>query len=201
MWHVDVAAANSPTWECSTVKKNFCEEERQNRMKGQTRREEIIRILQESEGPVPGTELAERLNVSRQVIVQDMALLRAQRMQILSTYKGYFLDAAVKEQYVRIFRVHHDTEHTLDELQLIVDYGGKVLDVFVEHPLYGQIRADLMIANRMEAKQFVEQMEAHEAHPLKLLTDDCHYHTVVAGSEEQLDLIEQELKMRGYLQE
>ena len=58
-----------------------------------------------------------------------------------------------------------------------------------------------MIANRMEAKQFVEQMEAHAAHPLKLLTDDCHYHTVVAGSEEQLDLIEQELKMRGYLQE
>ena len=89
----------------------------------------------------------------------------------------------------------------MDELQLIVDYGGKVQDVFVEHPLYGQIRADLMIANRMEAKQFVEQMETHEAHPLKLLTDDCHYHTVVAGSEEQLDLIEQELKMRGYLQE
>ena len=106
-----------------------------------------------------GTKLAKVLKVSRQVIVQDMALLRAQRMQILSTYKGYFLDAAVKEQYVRIFRVHHDTEHTLDELQLIVDYGGKVLDVFVEHPLYGQIRADLMIANRMEAKQFVEQME------------------------------------------
>ena len=168
---------------------------------GEKRRSQIIKILKDSKSPVSGTKLAKVLKVSRQVIVQDMALLRAQRMQILSTYKGYFLDAAVKEQYVRIFRVHHDTEHTLDELQLIVDYGGKVLDVFVEYPLYGQIRADLMIANRMEAKQFVEQMEAHAAHPLKLLTDDCHYHTVVAGSEEQLDLIEQELKMRGYLQE
>ena len=168
---------------------------------GEKRRSQIIKILKDSKSPVSGTKLAKVLKVSRQVIVQDMALLRAQRMQILSTYKGYCLDAAVKEQYVRIFRVHHDTEHTLDELQLIVDYGGKVLDVFVEHPLYGQIRADLMIANRMEAKQFVEQMEAHEAHPLKLLTDDCHYHTVVAGSEKQLDLIEQELKERGYLQE
>ena len=134
---------------------------------GEKRRSQIIKILKDSKSPVSGTKLAKVLKVSRQVIVQDMALLRAQRMQILSTYKGYFLDAAVKEQYVRIFRVHHDTEHTLDELQLIVDYGGKVL----------------------------------EAHPLKLLTDDCHYHTVVAGSEEQLDLIEQELKMRGYLQE
>ena len=168
---------------------------------GTTRRKELMKLLQNEMRPLSGTELARHFGVSRQVIVQDMALLRAQRMQILSTYKGYFLDAAVKEQYVRIFRVHHDTEHTLDELQLIVDYGGKVQDVFVEHPLYGQIRADLMIANRMEAKQFVEQMETHEAHPLKLLTDDCHYHTVVAGSEEQLDLIEQELKMRGYLQE
>ena len=170
-------------------------------MTGSERRQELLQLLSGTQTPISGTSLAKHFTVSRQVIVQDMALLRAQRMQILSTYKGYFLDAAVKEQYVRIFRVHHDTEHTLDELQLIVDYGGKVLDVFVEHPLYGQIRADLMIANRMEAKQFVEQMEAHEAHPLKLLTDDCHYHTVVAGSEEQLDLIEQELKMRGYLQE
>ena len=170
-------------------------------MTGTERRTKIVELIQNSEKPLSRTALAKQCDVSRQVIVQDMALLRAERMQILSTYKGYFLDAAVKEQYVRIFRVHHDTEHTLDELQLIVDYGGKVLDVFVEHPLYGQIRADLMIANRMEAKQFVEQMEAHEAHPLKLLTDDCHYHTVVAGSEEQLDLIEQELKMRGYLRE
>ena len=117
---------------------------------GEKRRSQIIKILKDSKSPVSGTKLAKVLKVSRQVIVQDM----------------------------RIFRVHHDTEHTLDELQLIVDYGGKVLDVFVEHPLYGQIRADLMIANRMEAKQFVEQMEAHAAHPLKLLTDDCHYHMI-----------------------
>ena len=92
-------------------------------------------------------------------------------------------------------------QFTKDSFDLIVDYGGKVLDVFVEHPLYGQIRADLLIGNRLEAKQFVDQMKEHAAHPLKLLTDDCHYHTVVAGSEEQLDLIEQELKTRGYLQE
>lgn len=168
---------------------------------GEKRRKQIIGILKDSKGPVSGTRLAKVLKVSRQVIVQDMALLRAQRMQILSTYKGYFLEAAVKEQYVRIFRVQHDTEHTLDELQLIVDYGGKVADVFVEHPLYGQLRADLAITNRLEAKQFVEQMETHAAHPLKLLTDDCHYHTVTAPSEEQLDLIEQELREHGYLKE
>ena len=125
--------------------------------------------------------------------------MRAQDHEILSTNQGYLLTG--EKKISRVFKVVHSDKEVEEELKLIVDYGGKVLDVFVEHPLYGQIRADLMIANRMEAKQFVEQMEAHEAHPLKLLTDDCHYHTVVAGSEEQLDLIEQELKMRGYLQE
>ena len=103
-------------------------------MTGSERRQKLLQLLSGTQTPISGASLAKHFTVSRQVIVQDMALLRAQRMQILSTYKGYFLDAAVKEQYVRIFRVHHDTEHTLDELQLIVDYGGKVLDVFVEHP-------------------------------------------------------------------
>ncbi|MDO4262451.1 MAG: transcription repressor NadR [Eubacteriales bacterium] len=167
---------------------------------GEKRRERIVKLLEESETPVSGTRLAAKLGVSRQIIVQDVALLRAENRHILSTYQGYVLETAVAERgAVRVFRVSHDTKDTLDELQTIVDYGGRVLDVFVEHPLYGQIRADLIIGSRLEAAQFVEQMEASLAQPLKLLTDGHHYHTVTAPSERHLDLIGQELERKGYL--
>lgn len=109
---------------------------------GDRRRAQILEILRESEQPVSGTDLAGRLHVSRQVIVQDVALLRAENKEIMSTYKGYVLPSVEKQSgCVRVFRVNHTTEETLDELQTMVDYGGTVLDVFVEHPLYGQIRA------------------------------------------------------------
>ena len=168
---------------------------------GEKRRSQIIKILKDSKSPVSGTKLAKVLKVSRQVIVQDMALLRAQRMQILSTYKGYFLDAAVKEQYVRIFRVHHDTEHTLDELQLIVDYGGHVEDVFVYHKIYGIVRADLHIASRNDIKEFLGDLKNGHSALLKNITSDYHYHTVSAPSEKLLDLIQGKLQERGFLAE
>ena len=168
---------------------------------GDRRRAQILEILKESEQPVSGTELAGKLHVSRQVIVQDVALLRAENKEIMSTYKGYVLPSVDKQSgCVRVFRVNHTTEETLDELQTMVDYGGKVLDVFVEHPLYGQIRADLLIENRLEAMQFVKQLKETAAHPLNVLTDGYHYHTVVAPSEEHLDLLEVELRKKHYLQ-
>ena len=138
-------------------------------MDAEERRGQIITLLKDSSKPISGTELAKRLSVSRQVIVQDVALLRAENREILSTYKGYVLPSAEKQSScVRVFRVNHTTEETLDELQTMVDYGGTVLDVFVEHPLYGQIRADLMVHNRLEVSQFVEKMAACKAHPLNL---------------------------------
>ena len=167
---------------------------------GDRRRAQILEILKKSEQPVSGPDLAGRLHVSRQVIVQDVALLRAENREILSTYKGYVLPSAEKQSScVRVFRVNHTTEETLDELQTMVDYGGTVLDVFVEHPLYGQIRADLMVHNRLEVSQFVEKMAACKAHPLNMLTDGWHYHTVAAPSEKHLDLLEEELHKKHYL--
>ena len=90
---------------------------------GDRRRAQILEILKKSEQPVSGTDLAGRLHVSRQVIVQDVALLRAENREILSTYKGYVLPSAEKQSScVRVFRVNHTTEETLDELQTMVDY-------------------------------------------------------------------------------
>ena len=167
------------------------------------RRKEILKTLRSSDFPVAARELAAKFGVSRQVIVQDIALLRAEDKKILSTYRGYVLDreSEKKRKCIRVFCVCHSTKDTQDELQTIVDYGGHVLDVAVDHPLYGQIRADLIINNRLDVAEFVDRMNRYNAQPLKVLTGDYHYHTVTAESEKNLDFIEQELRKKGYLKE
>lgn len=171
-------------------------------MDGDKRRKQIEAILKAENVPVSGTELAKRAGVSRQVIVQDIALLRAENKEIMSTNKGYLMHKADTEggrAHIRVLRVNHATKDTLDELQTIVDYGGRVLNVFIEHALYGQICVDLIINNRLDALEFVDQMKGTTDQPLKILTGGGHYHTVTADSEKNLDLIENELKKKGYL--
>lgn len=168
---------------------------------GEQRREKIIQILADSNGPVSGTELARRLKVSRQVIVQDVALLRAVNKNILSTNKGYLLFEPEKGagESKKTICVRHTTEQVLDEFYIIVDLGGKVLDVVVEHELYGQIAVDLIIASRQDADEFYQKMQSNQAKPLKELTQDVHYHTIVAKDEFALEKIESELRRKGYL--
>ena len=171
-------------------------------MTGEQRRTEIRRMLLDAQQPMTGTALAKGLHVSRQVIVQDIALMRAENMAILSTNKGYLLrpDAARSSQPKRVFFVRHSTEQVLDEFMTVIDLGGRILDVAVEHELYGPIRADLLIENAQDAADFVERLAACRDNPLKVLTDDRHFHTISAPSEKLLDLIEGELRSRGFLE-
>lgn len=166
-------------------------------MNGDKRRSDIIEVFRESSEPVSGTALAERFKVSRQVIVQDIALLRAANFQILSMNKGYMLQEDVTKK--RIFKVRHNDEAIADELYTIVDAGGKVIDVFVKHELYGMLRAVLLTSNRNDVDDFLIQFKRDKASPLKHLTDDYHYHTVEADSEEILDRIGKELQEKGYI--
>lgn len=171
-------------------------------MTGEQRRNEIRRMLQVAQQPMSGTALANELHVSRQVIVQDIALMRAEHLPILSTNKGYLLrpETARPSHPKRVFFVRHQTDRVLEEFMTVIDLGGRVLDVSVEHELYGPIRADLMIENAQDAADFVERLAACRDNPLKVLTDDCHFHTVEAPSEKLLDLIEGELRSRGFLE-
>jgi transcriptional regulator of NAD metabolism len=100
----------------------------------------------------------------------------------------------------RVFFVRHTTEQVLEEFLTVIDLGGRILDVAVEHELYGPIRADLLIENVRDAEEFVERLKLCRDNPLKVLTDDCHFHTVSAPSEKLLDLIEAELRERGFLE-
>ncbi|GFI10660.1 putative transcription repressor NiaR [Lachnospiraceae bacterium] len=168
---------------------------------GERRREEIIRLLAGSRSPVSGTELARRLKVSRQVIVQDVALLRAVNKNILSTNKGYLLFEPGREsgECRKTLCVRHTTEQVLEEFYGIVDLGGKILDVVVEHELYGQIAVDLIIASRQDAEEFYQKMRENRAKPLKELTEDVHYHTIVAKDAASMERIERVLEEKGFL--
>lgn len=170
-------------------------------MEGKERREYIIKMLKEAMDPISGTEMAKRLGVSRQVIVQDIALLRATNKNILSTTKGYVMYIPEKQTVNRCFMVKHTTDQIEDELCTIVDHGGKVLDVIVTHELYGQIEADLILSTRREVYEFVEKVKEKKTKPLKELTDGIHLHTVEAKNEEILDEIEAYLRDKGYLVE
>lgn len=168
-------------------------------MEGEKRREHIIRLLKDTKHPISGSELARTLGVSRQVIVQDIALLRASDRNIVSTAKGYLLFGNEAGKYRRIFPVYHEDSRTEEELNCIVDNGGKVLDVIVEHEIYGQITANLMLENRRDVREFIQKLESETVRPLNILTDGKHFHTVEADSEKTLDRIELELKQKNYL--
>ena len=172
-------------------------------METDVRREQILHLLETQPKPVSGTVLAKLFQVSRQVIVQDIALLRAENKNILSTNKGYVLFQVTQkeENKKRVFRVLHSKEEVLDELRCIVDNGGHVLDVSVEHDLYGQISVDLIINNRADIDEFLEKMNSSTNQPLKVLTGDIHYHTVQADNIDILDRIESKLHEKGYLYE
>ena len=170
-------------------------------MSGESRRERILAILKDTTEPISGSALAKEFGVSRQVIVQDIALIRAVNKNIMATNKGYivYTPEAGETGVRRVVHVKHDNSQMEDELGTIVDFGGRVLDVFVDHPIYGQIMVDLLINNRRDLEDFIEKIKSHKTTPLMGLTDGVHYHTITAASDEVLDVIENALKKRGYL--
>jgi transcriptional regulator of NAD metabolism len=169
-------------------------------MKPADRRARILKTLNEQEQAITGSELASMLDVSRQVIVQDIALLRAQGHRIVATPRGYLAPPETAGGTVRrTFASTHSGEDIAEELNLIVDNGGHVLDVTVEHPLYGELRGLLMIRSRYDVEEFVRKMNEQEARPLLALTGGPHLHTVEAASEASLNRIEALLGERGFL--
>lgn len=161
----------------------------------------MLQMLKKQELPISEASLAKLFQVRRQVIVQDIALMRAEKHWILSTNKGYICRTEEQQntQPKRAFCVKHSTEQVLDEFLTVIELVGKVLDVAVEHELYGQIRADLLIESIQDAQEFANRMLVCKDNPLKVLTDDYHYHTAAAPSEKLLDLIHKELEAKGYL--
>lgn len=168
----------------------------------QRRRQAIVDYLEQSTVPIKGNQLANLLKVSRQVIVQDIALLRAEGKNIIATPQGYLFITNISnapQKLVKVFACRHDYQGMKTELEIMVAQGGRVLDVIVEHPLYGELKGNLMLEKMSDVEKFVESLNKSGAEPLSLLTKGIHLHTIEAPSQVILDRIEQELKLTGIL--
>ena len=166
-------------------------------MKVTERRKAIAAHLLSAKEPVSGGELSRRFDISRQIIVQDIAVLKGMGCEILSTNHGYVMQKS--PFFERVFKVRHSTNETEDELSCIVNLGGTVVDVFVWHKVYGKIEANLNIATQLQIKQFLDGVRSGKSTELMNITGGYHYHTVRADSEEILCQIEAALENRNYL--
>ena len=166
-------------------------------MKVAQRRKEILNYIISEQRAVSGSKLSEKFGVSRQIIVRDISNLKADGNDILSTHSGYVVQNANVPE--RVFKVLHTREQTENELNIIVDLGGTVVDVFVWHKVYGKLVAKLNIASRHHIAQFLEGVRTGKSSELMNITGGYHYHTVRADSEETLDIIEKALDNQNYI--
>ena len=166
-------------------------------MNAVNRRENIIRTLRQAADPVSAASLASALGVSRQIIVGDIALLRASGEKITSTPGGYVLSEGGTSVYT--LACVHGVEDTEKELNIMVDNGCKVLTVSVEHPVYGLLTGELQLANRYDVRQFVEKLQSGEVRPLSALTGGVHLHTLSCPDNECFERTRSQLEREGLL--
>ncbi len=162
------------------------------------RRAAILEMLSASHQPLSAGHIAREMGVSRQVVVGDIALLRASGEQVVSTARGYLLTRPALQK-TWIIECSHSKEGLLDELYAVVDNGGALLDVKVEHPIYGLISGTLNIRSRHDADRFANQLKEQKAAPLSLLTDGTHFHTVSCPDEETFERVLRSLSEKGIL--
>ena len=166
------------------------------------RREELLDLLKTSSAALNGQSLAEHFHVTRQIIVQDIALLRADGASILSTNRGYlYKDRQDSTAVHQLFKVQHGAEDMEAELLAIVDNGGRVQTILIEHPVYGEIQTYLKLTCRRDVQHFLQQVTSCAFRPLSELTDGVHYHLVQADSQQDLDYVESALRDLGFLQD
>ena len=166
-------------------------------MKAAERRKEIANYLMTEGKAVSGGALSDKFGVSRQIIVQDISVLKAAGYEILSTHSGYVIQGSPLAE--RVFKTYHTTDQTEDELNTIIDLGGTVVDVFVWHKVYGKLSVPLNIFSKLHVKQFLEGVRSGKSIELMSITGGYHYHTVRAESQEVLDQIEKALDNKKYI--
>ncbi len=170
-------------------------------MNAAERRIKITHLLTQAQGPLSATALAAQCGVSRQIIVGDVALLRAGGFSVLATPRGYILDkpTSTANHAERQVVCHHGDDRLHEELYTVVDLGGALIDVTVEHSVYGQICAPLHIFSRYDADMFCEKIKSPSARPLCDLTGGIHLHTLRAPDEATLNRVIQGLQDKGFL--
>lgn len=165
------------------------------------RRDKIIEILSNSEVPISATTLSKEFSVSRQVIVGDIALIRASGINVFATPRGYLLkkEDENKDKLIKTIACKHGVDKLKDELYSIIDNGCTVLDVIVEHPIYGELTGPLHIFSRYDADEFVNKVMEQNAQPLSSLTEGIHLHTISCANEDAYKRVLGVLKQHNIL--
>lgn len=166
--------------------------------KTELRRQAIVNALRTAKEPISGSALGKICGVSRQVVVQDIALLRGQGIPIISMHRGYVLESTTTWPK-RLFKCRHTVAQTKEELLSIVDLGGRVEDVLVNHRIYGLVSSKIAVSCRRDVDRFIQDLENGNSSPLMLITNGYHFHHVSAQSEDILDDIQKTLDERGFL--
>lgn len=170
-------------------------------MNADERRQRLIKILKSSNEPLKGGKLAEMLSVSRQVIVQDIAIIRAKGFEIIATSQGYIVyDKIYIEKTIKC-KNHKSPQEIYDELKTIVDMGGTIKDVIANHPTYGEIKTDLNIESNRDINEFMDKVAKNEFKQLSTLTEHEHIHTITAKNEDIINDILDELDKKKILSE
>lgn len=175
----------------------------EKRMSGDKRRRFILTTLKQAKDPIPGAQLGHQTEVSRQVIVGDVNLLKATGEPIVATSRGYLYMSRQTDPTTieKIIACTHSAEQVEEELNILVDHGLTVKDVKIEHPVYGDLTASIMVSNRNEVKKFIEHIKETNAPLLSELTEGIHLHTVSATEQQQIDNAEKALRKASILVE
>lgn len=168
-------------------------------MDSKERRIYIEELLEKKSKPLKGIDLAKELGVTRQIIVKDIALLRAEGKKIMATPDGYIMINQETNRIRKIIALNHKMDDIQSELECIVKFGGIVEDVIIEHPVYGEIKGMLMVKTPYDIQNFMERFKEFNAEPLSSLTGGIHLHTISVEKEEDLEKIIEELKNKNYL--
>lgn len=176
-------------------------EEKELRLDAAERRKQILELLENNREPLSAGAIAKKFSVSRQIIVGDIALLRASNNDISATPRGYILNREMPSRLVYTIACQHSEENLAEELYIVVDNGGSILDVIVEHPLYGQMSGQLQICSRYDVDMFLQKLKENKANPLCALTGGIHLHTLACPSPEVYERICRRLSEKGILLE
>lgn len=163
------------------------------------RRSRILDILRDADISISASKLAAEFGVTRQIIVSDIAILRANGHKIIATQRGYVIEKSEDDSIVESIVCRHSTEDTLQEFYIIIDNGGCIDNVIVEHPIYGQISADLNIRSRYDADEFVRIAKATNATQLCDLTGGLHIHMIRVPDKDAYVRIIKGLEQAGIL--
>ena len=170
-------------------------------MNTEERRKNVVKAISSSDSPISAATLAQKFNVSRQIIVGDVALLRAEGTDIVATPRGYILESMEGggHPYIGTVAVKHDSDGTRREMYIVADHGGTVIDVTVEHSVYGQLSGHLNISSRIEVDEFCEKTAKENSKPLSDLTHGIHTHRIGCPNKDIFDRIRAALEKEGFL--